>query len=167
MSVKVLVKKVTPARRELLNIANLRSELREAMEELQDGVQADFESTVSTWSTQVGFATRLSVGNDITMRVTPSGDGAEIWGYVNEGTRAHVIRPRTARALSFRSGYRAKTRPGRIRASSGGPSGSSVFTQQGYHPGTEARDFTGAIADKWKPEFKRIGENAMRRVARQ
>lgn len=163
---KILVKAIGPKRKELLNIASLRSELRDAMEELQDGVQKDFESTVSTWRNSVDFATRLTVGNAITLQVSPSGSGAEIWGYVNEGTRPHVIRPRTARVLAFRTGYRAKTRPGRIKAGSGGASGSTAFAQQVFHPGTEGRDFTGLIADKWKPEFKRIGENAMRRVAK-
>lgn len=163
---RLLVKKITPKRAELLNIAALRSELREAMEEVESGVQKDFESTVATWSTEVTFATRLTVGNAITMRVNPSGSGAEIWGYVNAGTRPHIIRARNARSLAFRSGYRAKTRAGRIASGGGGPSGDTVHAQQVMHPGSEPRDFTGQIAEKWKPEFKSIGENAMRRVAR-
>ena len=164
---RIAVKKITPRRRELLNITNLRSELDDAMAELRDGVQEDFESTVSTWSTDVAFATRITTGNALTLRVNPSGAGAEIWGYVNNGTSPHVIRARRARSLSFRSGYRAKTRVGRIASGSGGSSGDNVYAQQVFHPGSEGRDFTGLIAKKWTPEFKRIGENAMRRVARQ
>jgi hypothetical protein len=163
---KLLVKKIGPKRAEVINVATLRSELNEAMEELQDGVLRDFESTVATWSTQVGFDVKLTTGQAITLKVSPSGSGAEIWGHVNEGTRPHIIRPRNARALAFRSNYRAKTAPGRIRSGAGGSRGASVFSQQVFHPGSEGRDFTGLIADKWKPEFKRIGENAMRRVAR-
>jgi hypothetical protein len=162
---RVIVKKITPRRREVLDINALRDELRSAMDELQDGIQRDFESTVSSWSTSVSFATRLTVGQTITLQVTPSGSGAEIWGYVNSGTRPHVIRAR-GRSLAFRTGYRAKTRPGSIRSGGGGASGDYAYAPEVQHPGTEPRDFTGQIAEKWKPEFRRVGENAMRRVAR-
>lgn len=165
---RLLVKKVTPKRSVLLDIDNLKNELSDVLDEVKEGVLVDFESTVSTWLTPVSFrGQKIITTSGIGIQVQPSGGGAEIWSYVNEGTRPHVIRPKFARSLAFRSGYRPKTRPGRIKSGSGGPSGSTLFAQQVMHPGTEARDFTRLIAEKWKPEFKRIGENAMRRVARQ
>lgn len=165
---RLLVKKITPKRSVLLDIDNLRNELEDALDEVKSGVLDDFESTVSTWKTPVGFkGQKVITTSGMAVQVQPYGDGAEIWGYVNDGTRAHIIRPRFARSLAFRSGYSSKTRVGRIKSGAGGSSGATVFAQQVMHPGTEARDFTGLIAEKWKPEFKRIGENAMRRVARQ
>lgn len=47
----------------------------------------------------------------------------EYSGFVNDGTRPHVIRPRNAQALRFRVG-------GRV-----------VFARVVHHPGTRARPF--------------------------
>lgn len=164
---KIVVKKITPKRLELINVSNLRGELRDAMDELEQGVAKDFESTVASWDTPVSFAVKTTVGNAITLQVKPSGAGAKVWGYLNDGTSGHYVYPRSARALRFRSHYRSKTRPGRLASGAGGASGDYAYSKGHYVSGIEARDWTGLIADKWSPEFKRIGENAMRRVARQ
>lgn len=164
---RILVRKILPRTQELFNRAKVESELRSALNELKDGMVEDFESTVSTWSNKPSFTGRVILGaSTFSVNVKASGDGADIWNMLNVGTRAHLIRPRNARSLSFRSGYRAKTRPGRIRSSSGGASGPSVFAQAVQHPGTEAREWTKAIGDKWKPEFKPLMDNAIRRATR-
>lgn len=51
------------------------------------------------------------------------GSDVEYSGFVNDGTRPHVIRPRNAQALRFRVG-------GRV-----------VFARVVHHPGTRARPF--------------------------
>lgn len=163
---RIIVRKITPARRELLNPSALRSELQDAMDELKDGVERDFESTVSSWNTPVSFAVRVTAGNAITLQVTPAGQGATVWGYLNEGTSGHYVYPR-GRALRFQGNYRSKTRPGRLSSGAGGGSGNYVYSKGHYVSGIEPREWTSVIAEKWTPEFRRIGENAMRRVARQ
>lgn len=51
------------------------------------------------------------------------GSDVEYAGFVNDGTRPHIIRPRNAQALRFRVG-------GRV-----------VFARVVHHPGTRARPF--------------------------
>lgn len=164
---RLLVKKIAPRRTALLDIDYLRSELEDALDEVKQGVLSDFESTVSTWETPVGFkGQKVITTSGIAVDVQPIGDGAKIWGYLNDGTERHWVGPRNGSALRFQPGYRSKTRPGRIGSGGGGAFGPFAFSKGHWVSGIEPRDFTGQIAEKWKPEFKRIGENAMRRVAR-
>lgn len=164
---RLLVKKITPKRSVLLDIDYLKSELSDALDEVKEGTLADFESTVSTWSTPVGFkGQKVITTSGMAVQVQPYGAGAEIWGWLNNGTERHWVGPRNVSALRFQTGYRSKTRPGRMRSGSGGPSGPFAFSKGHWVSGIDPRDWTGLVAKEWKPEFKRIGENAMRRVAR-
>lgn len=164
---KILVRKILPKTQAIFNRNKVESELRSALNELKDGMLDDFESTVSTWSNKPDFTGRVVLGaSEFSVSVKANGDGSDIWNMLNEGTRPHLIRPRTARSLAFRSQYRAKTRPGRIRAGGGGASGSYVFAPVVHHPGTEAREWTKVIGAKWKPEFKPLMDNAVRRAVR-
>ncbi len=106
--------------------------------------KVDFEVTAQTWNHRPGFSIDSKPGERIV------GTDDTIYGYVNDGTRPHMIYPRRARRLAFASGYRAKTRPGSISSSSGGSSGGTVFARAVHHPGTKARSFTKAIAKKWQ-----------------
>lgn len=164
---RILVRKILPRTLEIFNRQRFESETRAALNELKDGMLDDFESTVSTWDEKPSFSGRVILGsNTFSVNVRATGNASDIWNMLNVGTSPHLIRPRTARSLSFRSGYRAKTRPGRIRAGGGGASGPRVFAQAVQHPGTVAREWTKTIADKWKPEFKPLMDNAVRRATR-
>lgn len=68
--------------------------------------------------------------------------------WVDDGTRPHTIRPRTARRLAFRANYKAKTSPGFIGSRRGGSSGPVILAREVRHPGTKARRFTQEIAKK-------------------
>lgn len=164
---RILVRKIMPRRSAIIDVDKLKDEIDDALDDIKRGMVEDFESTVSTWSNKPSFKGQKIVSAfGIAVQVQARGDGSDIWNMLNEGTRAHIIRPRTARSLSFRSQYRAKTRPGRIRAGGGGASGSYVFAQVVHHPGTEAREWTKVIGAKWKPEFKPLMDNAVRRAVR-
>jgi len=94
------------------------------------------------------------------------GTDDEIYGYVDEGTRAHVIVPRRAKVLKFKSGYVAKTAPGVIGSTSGGPTGGDVYSAGVIHPGTKAREFEKTIKEKRESWFKKQMEAAMREAAK-
>ena len=127
-------------------------------------IKKDFEKTTATWSTKVQFNVvyRVKGGGPEVFVFTDS----EIYGYVNDGTRPHLIFPVRAKALAFASGYTAKTSPGVIGSGAGGPSGSTVVRPYVEHPGTEARKFDQVIGEQWESKFKRRMEDAMRRAAR-
>lgn len=77
----------------------------------------------------------------------------QIYNWLNEGTKPHVIRAKNAPYLRFRvGGFIAKTRPGSLFSGPGSPAtGPMVSKKQVWHPGTEprkwtekAKEFTGA-----------------------
>jgi hypothetical protein len=120
--------------------------VRKAMDEAKEGAIKDFQSTTSTWNHKVAFtATATRDGYDV-------GTSDEIYGYVDQGTRPHVIVGHGG-PLVFQSGYKAKTSPRVIGSSGGGATGAVVFTRMVQHPGTAAREFTETILAKWQTDL--------------
>jgi hypothetical protein len=100
--------------------------VQKGMREAAEAVKADFEKTTSGWKHQPEF----SIDGD-GMNFTISTDD-EIYGYVDKGTRPHIIVAKNARVLRFETG------------------GDIVFTPRVNHPGTKARLFTEQIAKSWR-----------------
>jgi len=119
-------------------------------------IQVDFQTTTQTWRRRPGFAVREEGQYS---RIIGTED--EIYGYVNYGTGPHLIRPVNARRLAFPANYQAKTSPGNIGSSGGGSSGPTVYANAVMHPGTAARKFDEAIADKWEKLWPAILERAL------
>lgn len=119
-----------------------------ALDVLEKKATKMFEDTFSTWSNKPA----------ITVQSTPSSRQirviGKIYGYVDKGTRPHIITPKRSRYLSFRGGYKAKTSPGVLSSGSGGASGKRVFAKLVHHPGTRPRNFSVVIAVEIFPEFK-------------
>lgn len=117
--------------------------VNKGMDDAAAGVVKDFEKTTQGWKHDVVFTIKEH-GAD---RIITTDD--EIWGYVDEGTRPHVIVAKRARRLRFAVGGQPKTTPVRI-TSGGGSQGSAVlFRPKVNHPGTKARLFTKQIAKLW------------------
>lgn len=119
------------------------------------GATVDFKVTTQTWRNTPAFSTDASQDD---RRIVGTND--QIYQYVNAGTRPHVIVARGP-ALAFPTGYRAKTRPRVIGSSSGGASGPTVVRQRVMHPGTAARAFDQAIAEKWQAQLPIIMQRAL------
>ena len=127
----------------------------------------EYQKTVATWAHKVTFEYLVSLqqqGPTMTAGVS-GGEGAQIWRYVNEGTRPHVILPKGDKSLAFQSGYNAKTTPGLISSKAGGAYGDVVFARGVLHPGTEPRDFDKAIVKVVEPIFTDEMHTAMRKAA--
>lgn len=127
--------------------------LVEAANRVATGIKEDFEATVATWSEETKPAFTKSVeaeGKFIVVRVEATGND-EIYRYVNDGTKPHLIPKGGPGTLAFSEGYTAKTAPGVIGSRSGGSSGARIVRKtQIKHPGTEARNFDKIIAKKWQ-----------------
>lgn len=157
----------------------MRKELAGGIQNVIKGMTKDYENVTRTWehkprmigdrgaqvsSPQIGTQIRVMVGPD------PADDNSRIFGYVDKGTRPHVIRPRRAKALAFVWGgpgsYRAKTRSGFLSSTAGGPTGSLVFRKFVRHPGTKARNFTEQIQSKWQALSYREAADAVVKASR-
>lgn len=115
-------------------------------------MKQDFDELVSNWKDKPRFKV---VRTPETVSVTTSD---EVFGFVNAGTRPHIIRPkRSGGLLKYRLGYRAKTRPNNTTyKGSGTASGPWRSSKLVHHPGTKARNFTRIIANRWKKEGARL-----------
>ncbi len=145
--------KVDAFRLELLNA--LRAEGRE--------VKKQYKKTTQTWKRKPEFEILIGLtGKDASVLV---GTDDKIFRYVDEGTRPHIIRPVRAKRLRFKSGYRAKTRPGKIGSQSGGAFGDTVYAQMVRHPGSKARGFSPTIQKRRRKPFTRRMVKAMQTAA--
>lgn len=118
--------------------------VRKGMREAAEAVKADFDKTVSTWEHKPDFKITEQSENFIV-----STDD-EVFGFVDLGTKPHVIVAKRARVLRFATGGKPKTSPGKITSGSGSKGGDVVFRPRVNHPGTKARLFTQQIAKRWQ-----------------
>jgi hypothetical protein len=145
-----------------LDPAKWKRAIENAGNETAKAVQVDFNVTTRTWKHKPEFKIEHGAGRPIWDISTSD----EIYGYVSEGTRPHVIKPKNARMLVFRQGgFRPKSRPGFIGSNAGSPAtGETRVAKVVHHPGTQAREFAQAIAKKWKVEWPRQLQRAIRAV---
>jgi hypothetical protein len=116
----------------------------DTMRSIAEDAKSDFEKTTETWKNKPRFdVVKQTRSYNVTTQDA-------VYAYVDKGTKPHRIRPVNANVLAFQGGYQAKTTPRVIASRSGGPSGPVVFSVGVMHPGTEARQFTKTILDKWQ-----------------
>lgn len=116
--------------------------------ETAKGIRTDLQKTTRTWKHKVLFTIKIdkSGGGEVTVYTDN-----EIYGYVNYGTKPHIIRPRNAKRLAFYTPFKAKTRVRFLGSGNGLRGKNLVLSQEVHHPGTEAREWDVVIAEKWQP----------------
>lgn len=138
------------APKDALGAAALARAIKNTLNAVAKGAQTDFGVTARTWDHKVDFTIDDS---DPDRRIVSTKD--TIYGFVDQGTRPHIIRPRRARVLTWMgTAYRAKTSPGQIKSVRGGNNNSIVHTKIVQHPGSEARRFSIVIRDKWAKQMQ-------------
>jgi len=131
----------------IIDTRKLEKELINALKHTVSIIKDDYKRTVRTWSKQPMFVRRGPKKIFGRLEETVSTE-SEIYFYIDDGTSPHIIRPRQAGLLSFRTGYRAKTRVGVVGSRAGGAFGPRVSAKQVMHPGFPARNFTKTIAKR-------------------
>lgn len=127
-------------------------------------VLTDLQSTVRTWKHKPAFdVTITQVGDDYSVT---AGTDDPIYGYVNDGTKPHPIRPKRSKYLRFSSGYKAKTRPNIIGSVEGGAFGNDVFSKGVLHPGFIGRRFDQAIAKRRQVTVAQEISQSIAKIAR-
>lgn len=133
-----------------LHAAGLARAVKNTLNAVAKGAKVDFGVTTRTWTNKPEF-TIDTPSED--RRVVGTDD--KIYDFVDKGTKPHIIRPRRGKVLTWMgTAYRAKTSPGQIKSVKGGNNNSIVYTKIVQHPGTQARNFTIAIRDKWAGQMK-------------
>ena len=144
-------------------VATNRRVIEAEQRKIKEGVLKDFNATVRTWNDPPKFRVRnIKQGFEITTN-------SKIYRWVDEGTREHKI-PKSPRLTTWVGGkYTPKTQPGlkRFTSRKGGLANSRyVTTEQVIHPGTEAREFSSRIRDKWRARMQDQIRAALQRAAR-
>lgn len=146
---------ITP-RGPLFDLTSARRAIDNALDGAAKGALVDFKVTTQTWEHKPDFT--IEAPSDDT-RIISTDDA--IYGYVDAGTKPHIIVPRRAKVLMFGPGARAKTRPRVIGSGGGSKGGATVVAHRVNHPGTEAREFSETIADKWGEQLPILLQRAL------
>ena len=124
------------------NIKGLKTNLRKTLREEGKIDKRMLQKTTATWK---GSKPRFRVvekvtPNELSVEVIPSGAGAKKWNWLEEGTKAHIIRPkRRGGMLHFRTGFKPKTKVGKLKSGRGSRGRSWAHARQVRHPGTKPR----------------------------
>lgn len=145
----------------------VKAELRKELTKQGKYLLEQFQDIVSDWKHKPNFRLQVRIQrNRMTITVFAQGQNADIWKYVDEGTKAHVIRPKGKKPLRFKGGYVPRTTPIAEYGGLGKATGNWTSAKQVYHPGTKAREFTVTIGDEFQPLFSSVIENVFRRIVR-
>jgi hypothetical protein len=143
--------------------------VQEGINRTVQDIRADLERSTATWTHDVDFDVSISrQGKTVTTTV---GTDDEIFGYVDRGTKPHIITPkRPGYPLRFRSGYKAKTIPGRIWSRPGGSFGNMIHAMVVHHPGFPGRHILETVTRKHEKSLLRyinlaIGAGLQKAVA--
>lgn len=123
-------------------------------------LQNEHRKVIRDWTHKPGFRVQSSRKPGLyTIKIVPTGRYAPIYGYVDKGTKPHIIAAKNVPLLHFQTGYSARTAPvAKYNQGTGTASGAWVAKAQVNHPGTEAREFSKTFLEELSPTF---GERIM------
>lgn len=132
--------------------------LKGVMQAEAKNVEREFNITVRTFKRKIGFKAKVEAdGFEV---VTDD----EIYGYLDSGTRPHVIQARRAPRLAFYSGgFVSKTVAGRLNPRAGRKANTG-FTRplKVNHPGTAPRNFSKIIAERSNKRVAKAFQKALK-----
>lgn len=164
----IVWKEVKPQR---LRDKRVRLTFLNAMRKTGTAIRKDFERTTRTWEHKPKFDTLVSLTGPGPVLMVGTDD--QVYRYVNDGTRPHLIMAgiytgkSEKKALAFQGTYTAKTVPGVLDAREGGGSGDTVLRAWVHHPGTEPRHFDEQIQGMWEAKFKRLMEDVLSQIPKE
>ena len=144
--------------------------LHQLVNRVRPEVKGQLDAVVANWKNKPEFRVVFTrTRDDIGMGFYATGPSRMIWQYVNEGTRPHKI-PKSPKPigdpLKFRLGYVPRTGTGGRFGGPGRATGGWRSAHQVDHPGTEARNFTGVIQEKYRTTYSRHIKRAMDRATK-
>ena len=146
------------APKQIFDLKKIEANIDSGLDDGARKVQGELGRNTTTWNHDV----RFEIAREKGVRIIDTND--QIYQYVTNGTPAHPIRARNAPYLAFfRTGFRSKTRAGRL-GSSGGARATQNFRRmkQVMHPGIQARNFEELTVKKWQKYIVKILETAIK-----
>lgn len=119
-------------------------------------IKVDYDVTTQTWDHRPSVTIERKGDYERIVKVE-----SDIYAMLEAGTRPHMIRPRRARVLRFRTPFRAKTVPNQILSRGGTKGSTEVFSRGVRHPGTRPRNWSKVIAAKWRKQAPQIMQRAI------
>lgn len=144
----------------MIDTAKLRRNIDAALKRASSVVAGDFNKTTATWSHKPKFAKKGPAWRYKARQLLVSTTHAQ-YAWVSLGTKKHFIKPTKAKALRWRSGYKAKTRSGVIGSSPGGRTGPWRHSKGHKVKGIEARKFQTAIAKRRRTAMTKLCQAAV------
>lgn len=132
--------------------------IQSALDQGAKEIQSQFQKTVATWKNRPNAFIR-KVGQ----MVREIGINDERYGWVNDGTRPHIIRAKK-RALAFNVPYGPKTQPRQIGSTQANIGATQLLRKEVHHPGTKAREFDEAIAVDVEKTIAQIFDDAFNSI---
>jgi hypothetical protein len=137
-----------------LDLKRMQRAIENGLDASAKAAKVDFGVTTQTWQQQPEFSiTETANGRAI-------GTDDEVYGYVNDGTRPHLIVAK-GKALAFGVPSSPKTAPRVIGSSAGSRGNTPVRVKFVRHPGTDAREFAETIAKKWRELLPRTMQRSI------
>jgi hypothetical protein len=134
-------------------------------------VKAMFRATVYGWANKPTFNQKLTRrANSISEEVWASGDNAQQYEWVSNGTAPHPIPVSGTTYMHFKWGgkgsYKASSKPDIIKSGRHYKTGPFVTMMRVNHPGIKARRFDRAIAVYYGPTFRDDMQDAINAAAK-
>jgi hypothetical protein len=111
-------------------------------------IKVDLALPAATWSHKPKIT--ISTPSQYTREIAVED---EVYAMLDEGTKAHQIKPRRGKVLAFLTPFRPKTIPNQLRSNKGSKGNVTVFSKGVRHPGTKARNWLQVAKKKWDKEF--------------
>lgn len=150
-----------------LPIDKLIEAVARAVNTTLDQVDKHFQDTCSTFNHKPTFHKEYANYSGSTNMVTAK-EWTDDENYVrlNYGTSPHDVNKPLGSVVYMGYGYRRKTQPGRIKASTGGYAGKHFRTKTAnWHPSSfPARNFDETIANHARPFLRRVIELELRKI---
>lgn len=162
----IVITPIKPRKRNPRVLEELRKEAKAAAHEISYLMQED----TRTWEHKPKFKEEVIVSQRrVMIKVYPVGPNAEIYNYVDKGTKKHIIRPRKpGGTLRFKWGgpgsYTPKTMPGRHGSTKSYQRGKIVYRKIVHHPGNKGRYFARYISKHYTPTLRRRYKEAIIRA---
>lgn len=138
--------------------------LEDVAEELGAEAVRLFKGTIRSWRHKPAFQAITEVrGGNIAVI---AGTDDQIYGWVDRGTKPHVIRPRWAPRLVFDSVFTPKTRPGSLQSGAGGSKPPTVYAMEVHHPGTKPRLFSKKVQEQIRAKARPALSRRMKKWVR-
>lgn len=128
----------------------------EVSQELRDTgleMRTSHEHVAREWAHKPTFKAEVDESKYLkTVKIKVKGRYADIWTFVDQGTKPHEIAAKNVPMLKFQSGHSARTAPvAKFNQGTGQSFGPWISKAVVQHPGTEARKFSETIIKELSP----------------